>query len=59
MANCVHIATQSDLDHALAARETGSDVCIHVRGDAEESVLTWWWANRPEPEVAGDWGPKK
>lgn len=51
-APCIHIKTQSELDAALAG-----NACIHVDGDAEQSVKDWQVANPPEIEIAGDWGP--
>jgi len=54
-ADCRTVATQAELDAALAERETTPAVCIHVHGDAEASVLEWERANRPEPKPAGNW----
>ena len=50
--SCVHVTTQADLDAAIAAK-----ACVHVKGDAEESVKQWQAENPPEIEVNGDWGP--
>jgi hypothetical protein len=38
---CTTITTQAELDALLTAQQQGSTVCIHVRGDAEASVLEW------------------
>lgn len=54
-ADCRTVTTQAELDAALAEREANAAVCIHVHGTAEESVLEWERANRPTPEIAGNW----
>lgn len=54
-ADCWTVATQEELDEALAERAKDSTVCIHVHGDAEESVKAWQAANRAEPEIKGNW----
>lgn len=54
-ADCWNVATQEELDEALAAQATEPNVCIHVAGNAEESVLAWQAANRIEPEINGKW----
>lgn len=54
-ADCWTVATQEELDEALAERAKDPAVCIHVHGNADESVLAWQEANTPKPEIAGDW----
>lgn len=54
-AGCWTVATREELDEALAEQAKDPSVCIHVHGNAEESVLEWERANRPEPKPAGNW----
>lgn len=49
-ADCRQVTTQAELDAALA-----SGACVHIRGDAEPSVVEWQAANRVEPKIAGEW----
>ena len=54
-ADCWTVITQEELDEALAEQAKDPSVCIHVHGNAEESVRAWYEANRPTPEIAGNW----
>jgi hypothetical protein len=54
-ADCWTVATQEELDEALAEQRIHPEVCIHVAGNAEQAVLDWQAANHVPPKINGEW----